>query len=248
MKSFAVVTGGGSGVGRALAINLAKDNNLQVLIVGRTLETLNKTKKLADNKIQIVQADIATELGRAAILEVIPKDARIKYLIHNAAVIEASELKDIQLKDWRYQVEVNLEAPLFLTQTFLPYLTNGPILNISSGFARIPAHGIAPYCITKAGLYMLYQCLSLELEQFNIKIGSLGPGVVDTPFQDKIRTFSAKTFPALPKFQALKENNKMNSPEKVAKFITWVLSATDDKQFSEKEWSIADEWHHKEWA
>lgn len=247
MKSYVVITGGGSGVGRALAAKLTKHNNLSVLIAGRSHQSLEKTKLLGEDLIEIVQADIATEEGRNAISEAIPKNARIAYLVHNAAVVEGCELKDVSLESWRYQMAVNLEAPLFLTQKLLPRLENGRVLHMSSGFAQIPCQGIAPYCISKAALHMMYKCLSLEFNKMNIYVGSLRPGVVDTPMQEKLRSLSENIFPALPKFIAMKKENNIQQPEKIAKFIEWVLLHTDNVKFSETEWNIADTWHQENW-
>lgn len=247
MKAYVIVTGGGSGVGRALTLRLAKQKNLNVLITGRTLRSLKETQDLAGGNIDIVQADIGTEEGRAAIFKALPANANIAFLIHNAAIIEGCELKNVDLNSWRYQMAVNLEGPLFLTQKLLPLLKGARVLNISSGFAHMPSPGISPYCVSKAALHMLYKSLSLELAKDGIVVGSLRPGVVDTPFQEKMRSIPVEVFPAAPKFNAMKKDNALQSPEKIAKFIEWVLFKTEDAKFSEAEWNIADAWHQQEW-
>ncbi|MFN7096938.1 MAG: SDR family oxidoreductase, partial [Gammaproteobacteria bacterium] len=227
MKSFAVVTGGGTGIGRAVALRLSRQENLSVLIIGRTLQSLQETQQLAEKPIAIVQADVSTAEGRDAILNAIPEHAHIAYLIHNAAIMDGSELKNISLESWRHQMAVNVEAPLFLTQKLLPFLKEGRILHISSGFAHMPTHGVGAYCISKAALYMMYKCLALELTNDHIAVGSLRPGPVDTPFQHKMRNFPPDIFPNVTKFIEMKKENTLNSPEKVAKFAEWVLLNTD---------------------
>ena len=76
---------------------------------------------MSPNQIEIVQADISNVEDRLKIFNVLPKDAKISCLIHNAVVIEATELKDITLESWRNQIAVNVEGPLFLTQLLLPF-------------------------------------------------------------------------------------------------------------------------------
>lgn len=246
MKSYVVITGGGSGIGRAVAQRLAQ-KNISVLIAGRSLQSLKETQSFAKDVINIVQADIATKEGREAILNAIPVNTKSAYLIQNAAIVEGCELKDVTLESWKYQMAVNLEGPLFLTQKLLPFLQGGRILHISSGFAHMAAAGLGPYCISKAAFYMMYKCLEVELNKMNIQVGSLRPGVVDTPFQEKMRSFPEEIFPAVEKFKTMKEEGNLQSSEKIARFIEWVLFNTDNSKFSEAEWNIADAWHQEEW-
>src|SRR3989338_4444431 len=245
--SYVVITGGGTGIGHSLAVLLAQHGH-NVLIIGRHIESLKKTQELNPNKIEIVPADISDVEDRLKIFNVFTKDAKINCLIHNAALIEASELKNITLESFRNQMAVNVEGPLFLTQVLLPFLKNGGrVLLMSSKLAHEPCHGIGAHCISKAALHMLYNCLKLELNKFDIPVGSLRPGAVDTPTQEKVRSFPVDAFPSLSIFEALKKDKKLQDPSKVAKFIEWVICNTTDEKFSETEWNIYDNWHHENW-
>lgn len=245
-NEYIVITGGGSGIGKALAIKLAQ--NYAVLIVGRNLRTLEETQHLSPSNIKIVQADISEAVGRQLLLDTIPHNTKVKFLIHNAAIIEAIELKNIDMKSWRYQMAVNVEAPLFLTQLLLPLINDGGrILHLSSKLAHEACHGIGAHCMSKAALYMLYNCFKLELKSSNIHMGSLRPGAVDTPTQKKVRSFPLDKFPLLPTFQKLYKENKLQNPKIVANFIEWVLLNTTHEKFSESEWNIYDDWHHQFW-
>ena len=245
--SYAVITGGGTGIGHSLATWLA-ENGHKVFIIGRHIKPLKCTRKLFSNQIEIIQADISNPTGRLKIFNMMRKNAKISCLVHNAAIIESSELKNITLKSWQSQISTNVEGPLFLTQLLLPFLKNGGrVLHISSKLAHEPCHGIGAHCISKAALYMLYNCLKLELKKFDISVGSLRPGAVDTLTQKKVRSFPQATFPSLPIFKALKKDKKLQDPLNVARFIEWVLFNTTDKKFSETEWNIYDNWHHKNW-
>ena len=97
----------------------------------------------------------------------LPSNASVKYLIHNAGMLgPIAPLTDIDRSTWHQIVATNLDAPLFLTQAFLPHLkrcanddnskTKARVLHMSSGAATSAYVGWGPYCVTKAGLQMMY--------------------------------------------------------------------------------------------
>lgn len=248
MKQFIIITGGSKGLGQELAKHFSHKSDVTVIIIGRNIAALKETSAYNPSKINYIQTDIGTSQGRHKIIESLPSNAKISYIIHNAAVLEACELKDLSLESWHYQLAVNLDAPIFLTQQLLPHISeNGRILNISTGFAHKPAQGLAPYCISKSALYMAYQCLALELKKYNVFVGSLSPGLIDTSMQERLRSLNEKVFPMLPAFLSFKEDKKLRAPSLVAKFVEWVLCKTDPLQFSAQEWNIDDVTHHANW-
>jgi NAD(P)-dependent dehydrogenase (short-subunit alcohol dehydrogenase family) len=143
---------------------------------------------------------------------------------------------------------VNVEGPLFLTQALLQYLSkNGRILQVSSGAAHRSLPGWGGYCVSKAALYMLYQCLREEWVSQGIHVGSVRPGVVDTPMQTQIRETDAQRFPGVERFRRLKAEGQLQPPERVADFMSWILLETGDKQFSQEEWDIENESQTRLW-
>ncbi|MGD9488133.1 MAG: SDR family NAD(P)-dependent oxidoreductase [Calditrichaceae bacterium] len=247
MRPLAIITGAGSGIGKALTLRLA-EKNVDVIAVGRRISKLESTQKENPARIKIVQADVGNDDGREKIVKAIPSGQTLKYLVHNAAVLDpVIPLSRININDWRIHQAINVEGPLFLTQKLLPSINGGRILHISSGAAHHPYSGWGAYSTSKAALYMLYLVLREELKDSDIRIGSIRPGVVDTPMQDKIREVPESDFPALQKFINLKEQNKLSAPSIVAKFISWILLETADDEFSAREWDIRDESHQEFW-
>lgn len=240
-KEIIVISGAGSGIGQALAWRFAEANQ-SVLALGRRLSALEMTKKKNEKKITILCTDVSKEQDRKQIARWFSeKGYSLKYLIHNAAVLEpVDRLLNISLQQWREHMAVNVEGPLFLTQALLPFMNGARILHISSGAAHKPYSGWGAYCTSKAALHMIYQVLKEELRSGNISVGSVRPGVVDTPMQDKVREADRNVFPALDKFIALKDEQKLYSPKRVADFIAHLLSNTTDGEFSEKEWDIRE--------
>lgn len=242
-----LITGGSSGIGRELALQLASTH--KIIIIGRCTDKLLLTQAKHPQHITWIAADISSTQGRQTIIDQLPNDCTITHLIHNAATIEAQPLTTLTPESWQQQMATNVEAPLFLTQSLLPYMAKeSRILFMSSKLAHEACAGIGAHCISKAALYMLHQCLKIELAALNIHIGSLRPGAVDTPTQAKVRSFPANVFPMQPNFQALKENNQLQAAQRVADFISWVLFKTNATEFSAKEWNIYDDWHQPYWS
>ncbi len=238
---YAIVTGGGTGLGRALALLLSMESDIEVLIIGRRLEKLEEVKSINPDKIHVVQADISKKEGRETVFSAIPRDAHVAYLVHNACKLETKKLIDVTEENWDEEISTNLKAPFFLTQKLIPCLRDGGrILHISSGFAHRAGLGVGMYCIAKAALHMLYLALKQELVSSNIHVGSLSPGLIDTNMQETLRNSSSETFPLHDQFVQFQMEGRLQSPIKVATFVREVLLNTLDEDFSVEEWQISN--------
>jgi NAD(P)-dependent dehydrogenase (short-subunit alcohol dehydrogenase family) len=250
MPGVSIITGGGSGLGRALALRLVQRSN-PIIIVGRREHKLLETQAACSNPslVRTVVADISDPKGHDAILDALEDNEKIKALVHNAAVLEpVGKLMDMDPVKWREHMQINVDGPLFLTKKLLPKLIpdnideerGGRILHISSGAAHYPYRGWGAYCTSKAAFHMLYRSLSAELSPLGVSVGSVRPGVVDTPMQDLIRSKSELELPDVARFRQLKEQGTLMDPDEVATFIDWLLNETDDVEFSEKEWDVRE--------
>lgn len=240
-KKIIVITGGGSGLGQAVSWHFAELGET-VLALGRRLCALEKTKNKNPQNIHILCTDVSMEKDRQRVAGWISENNfQVKFLIHNAAVLEpVKPLLQVTVQEWREHMAVNVEGPLFLTQALLPYMQNTRILHISSGAAHRAYQGWGAYCTSKAALSMIYHVLRLELASKNILVGSVQPGVVDTPMQDRVRMADKNIFPALEKFEKLKYENKLYQPQRVARFLSYLLLETSDDDFSAREWDIRE--------
>ena len=90
--------------------------------------------------------------------------------------------------------------------------------------------------MSKAALYMFYQCLNVECNPGVLIAGSLAPGIVDTDMQLELRSSSEEKLPVREKFQQFHEQRQLASTEKVSQFIASILLETNDHDFSAKEW------------
>lgn len=239
MNELTIITGAGTGIGKALAIELAAKNEMEVLITGRRKAPLKVTADINPAKIKFCPADVGTESGRKKIVNQIGDNVTVKFLIHNAAVLTpVKSIKNIKLEEWRKHQAINVEGPLFLTQSLIKKMNQSRILHISSGAAHRALAGWAAYCTSKAALFMLYQVLNTELKQKNILVGSVRPGVVNTPMQTILRQSDPKAFPDLPLFNQYKDEGKLIPGKMVARFLSDILLNTSDEDFIEQEWDI----------
>jgi benzil reductase ((S)-benzoin forming) len=239
-----IVTGGGSGIGRALAQALAK-RHLQVLIIGRNKHTLTQVAS-ESSYIDYLIADVGTEQGRLEIENALSSCQSIAGLIHNAGIIDPiCSLSSISIQDWQHTFAINVEGPLFLTQILLEKLKEGRTLHIGSGVAYFPVSGWAAYCTSKAALAMLTRCWQLEIP--DLAITSVMPGIIDTPMQDKVRQSSAMDMEKLDFFKKLKIEKRLILPEVAAEFLCWLLLDVDAREYISQEWDIYDTAHHIHW-
>lgn len=245
-KNVFVITGGGSGIGRALAIALAK-RGYAVTIIGRRLENLQQTAAV-DSKIAICCADVASRQGRDCIVEALRSVKTIQGLIHNAGMVEPIALiGDIAEDAWEQVMATNLHAPLFLTQRLRAQLNKSRVLHMGSGVAYFPVIAWSPYCVSKAGLAMLTRCCQLEMDPEVTAVTSVMPGIIDTDMQNIIRHASVMHPKKLAFFQRLYAENKLISPETVAEFLVWMLLSLPTTTYISKEWDIYDKTHHQHW-
>ncbi len=239
-----VITGGATGIGKALAHALAVRKE-SVLIIGRREPLLRETATFS-RLISYVCADVSTSAGRKEVLACLEKEKTIQGLIHNAGIIEPiKNIGSISEMEWQQIISTNLNAPLFLTQLLYTRLIHGRVLNISSGAAYFPVAGWAAYCTSKAALSMLTRCWQLESD--DVAFASVMPGIIDTDMQAKIREASQMQPEKIDFFRRLHQKQQLVSPSTVALFLCWLLLDIDKTHFVSQEWDIYDQSHHSAW-
>lgn len=239
-----VITGGGSGIGRALAEALA-GREQKVLVVGRREQALKETATFSSH-IDICVADVSSKQGRDKLVSCLKPSNHIQGLVHNAGIIEPiTPLADIEEQAWNTILATNLSAPLFLSQALLPKLKGGRVLHIGSGVAHFPVAAWAPYCVSKAALYMLGRCFQLEYQ--DPVFASVMPGIIETNMQALIRQSQGMEAEKLAFFTNLQREDRLLKPETVALFLTWLLLDTNNEEYTSQEWDIYDKSHHEAW-
>ena len=184
----AVVTGASGGIGRAVAIALAREG-ADVVLASRNVPNMEAVKKEIEalgRRAVAIQCDVAEDGSVAAMKEkAIKAFGSIDILINNAAVGIRGSLEDVSLDDWRDIINTNLMGYIRNVHAFLTHFLrrgSGYIVNVSS--IQALAYGAemlnTPYITTKAGIIGLTDCLSAYLRPKGIKVSCLIPGGVIT--------------------------------------------------------------------
>ncbi|MFD0555916.1 NAD(P)-dependent dehydrogenase (short-subunit alcohol dehydrogenase family) [Stackebrandtia endophytica] len=181
----AIVTGAGSGIGRATALRLAR-TGARVLAVGRREAALAQTAQLQrrenpDGHIDILPADITDpEAPQTITAAAKARWDRLDILVNNAGYLEIMPLAELSADRVRRLWEVNVTAPSLLAHHALPLLrdTGGTIVNVSSVFGQRPGAEISHYAASKAALEQLTRSWALELAPDRIRVNAVAPGPV----------------------------------------------------------------------
>lgn len=237
------VTGGGSGIGRALAQALAA-RGFEVLITGRREAPLEETAA-GFQTIRTLVADVASAAGREKVVNAL-KGCSLSGLVHNAGTIHPIQsIESIRETDWHAAFATNLDAPLFLTQSLLPQLAGAKVLNIGTAAAYFAVRGWSAYCVSKAALSMLTRCWQEECA--TTAFASVLPGIIDTDMQAIIRDALHMDQEKLAFFRRLKAQGQLLTPDVVADFLAFLLLDVQPEEYAGCEWDIYDKTHHPRW-
>lgn len=188
----AIVTGAGSGAGRAIALLLAA-KGFQVAAVGRTLEKLIETTSMASagkGTVRPYVADVGSPADVASLVpRVVAELGPIDLLVNNAGInIRHRSMELLSVEDWLEVLRINLTGPFLMMRHVLPVMRerrSGIVINISSVSAkRASPLGGAAYCASKFGLDGLTGTASLEEADHGIRCTTISPGEINTPILD----------------------------------------------------------------
>jgi uncharacterized oxidoreductase len=179
-----LITGGGSGIGLALAEALLQRRN-EVIICGRRRERLQAAKKRLP-EIHVRVSDVSSVQSRRALVDWLASNFKdFNLLVNNAGIQRSVDfLKGPRdLEDADEEIATNLTAPIHLSALFIPHLRRkkeAAIVNISSGLAFTPLAAVPVYCATKAAVHSLSLCLRHQLRDTSVQIFEVAPPMVST--------------------------------------------------------------------
>jgi NADP-dependent 3-hydroxy acid dehydrogenase YdfG len=223
MSKVAVVTGAGSGVGRATAIKLVQQG-WSVALIGRTEETLRKTAALAGNTAACLVTPLRVgdlEATKKTLEAILAKFGRIDLLVNAAGTnVPKRSLEVLSTADYHEMMDSNLNGAFYLVQAFLPTMRaqkSGTIVNIVSEAGRQASPKAGPgYVISKFGMVGLTQAINAEERGNGIRACAILPGDIDTPILNKR--------PSPPDTAA---RAKMLQPEDIAECVLLAVNLPD---------------------
>jgi 2-dehydro-3-deoxy-D-gluconate 5-dehydrogenase len=189
-----IVTGGGSGIGKAIAKGLVQAG-AEIVIVGRNRERLEKAATEIEKfggPVIALQADISKiEEIKKVVDRAVKEFGKIDFLFNNAGIVRRAPSEDFTEKDWDETISANLKGPFFLAQAVARVMISqkrkGKIINTSSlsavqGGKRVPA-----YAASKGGLSQVTKSMANDWAKYNILVNAIGPGWVKTELTEPLQ-------------------------------------------------------------
>jgi len=211
----AIVTGGGSGIGRGIAQALARQGT-RCVICGRRKHKLDETVRLisdAGGDAIALQADVSKETDVDRLIKTtLQAFGRIDILVNNAGVFEQAALHELETAAWEHIMATNLRGPFLVARSVLPTLRaqrSGHIINISSESGLEFYDGDSAYGTSKHALNALGEYLQRENQDFNIRVNTICPGMVVSEMSENE--------PGL-------HLEKCLYPEDIAELVVWLLT------------------------
>ena len=218
------ITGATSGIGKATAEFLAK-HNYRLILCGRNQDRLKELKQTLGKQTAIttLQFDVRDKEAVFSAIESLPENFRdIDVLINNAGNAHGmSSIQDGDINDWDAMLDINVKGLLYVSRAILPTMikkNTGFIVNIGStaGKEVYPKGNV--YCASKSAVEAINKGMRMDLNQYNIRVSAIHPGLVETAFSD-VR-FKGDTERARKVYQGY----KALQPEDIAEIIHFVIT------------------------
>jgi NAD(P)-dependent dehydrogenase (short-subunit alcohol dehydrogenase family) len=229
-----VITGAGSGIGRASAIEFAKEGanvvaaDINLAAANQTVELIKKLNRNAT----AAEADVSVPSSvQHLAAQTIATFGSVHALVNNAAIQVNKTIEDTTFEEWNRQLSINLGGVFLCSKYFLPHLrtTKGSIVNMSSvnGFFVEPS--CAGYCATKAGIIGFTKAMAIDHGKDGVRVNCICPGYIDAGLAEGY--FQSQPDPARARAEAGKLHAlwRIGKPEEVGRMA--VFLASDDASF-----------------
>jgi 3-oxoacyl-[acyl-carrier protein] reductase len=225
MNKVALVTGSSRGIGRAIALELAK-RGIDIVVNDSKnpqegLEVANEINKIGQRAIYI-QADVSDfDQVKKMIEKAIDEFGRIDILINNAGIVMDKKLENMSIEQWGRVIDVNLTGTFNCTKSVIKYMKergSGKIINIASVVGEIGNFGQANYAASKGGVIAFTKTVAKEYAKDGILVNAVAPGFIKTKMVEGIpQKVMQKILEQIPL-------GRLGEPEEVAKLVCFLAS------------------------
>jgi NAD(P)-dependent dehydrogenase (short-subunit alcohol dehydrogenase family) len=235
-ERVALVTGASSGIGRAVALELA-GRGARVVVAGRSAERAEAVAREIRNAGGVAEVwlgDLREPAACAAMVErAVEAFGRLDVLVNNAGVSHAATAEETSEEQWRETLAVNLGAVFFASRAALPLMRRqggGAIVNVASDWGLVGGERAAAYCASKGAVVLLTRAMALDHAREGIRINVVCPGDVDTPMlEEDFRQRGVDAARGRAESAASLPVGRVGLPEDVARLVAFL--ACDDPGF-----------------
>ena len=191
-NKIAIITGAASGMGKAMAKGYAKEGasvviaDLDADAATAVAESINNDE---GNAIAIKYDVTDIQQSRDLVDSTLDKYGQLDILVNNAGVVVVSPIEDATPEDWDLIFDVNAKGLFFLSQIACVPMrkqSSGKIINMASGAGRTGGADAAVYSASKATVMSITRCFAMAMGEHNVNVNAIAPGIVRTPFWDKL--------------------------------------------------------------
>ena len=179
-----MITGSGSGIGRAAALRMAAEGG-KILVIDRDEKGGNETVQMitdAKGEAAFAKCDVSNEEEiKNSVQSALDKWQRIDVVVNNAAMMTFKKIVDLTSEEWDRVLSVNLRSVFLFCKYTIPHINGGSIVNISSVHAHETTANVVPYASSKGAMEAFIRGVSIEYPYPKLRINCVAPGAVDTP-------------------------------------------------------------------
>jgi NADP-dependent 3-hydroxy acid dehydrogenase YdfG len=218
-NQMAIVSGAGSGIGRAIALGLAREGT-SLCLLGRDKERLLETARLATSsspKVTVYQVDLSSDQDLSCLIQRLEQEVQhIDVLVHAAGDIVLGDMNSSTIDDLDRQYKINLRAPYLLTQKLLPRVRacRGQVVFINSSMGVQARANVGQYAATKHALKAVADSLRDELNPDGVRVLSIFAGRTATPMQETVYRLEKKAY----------DPQRLIQPEDIASVVIHALT------------------------
>lgn len=226
----ALITGGGTGMGRAIALAFAREGASVALAARRVekLEIVVGEIEVAGGQGQAIACDVSKSGDASrAVRETVERFGQLHVLVNNAGVLHVSTVEGITDEEWDLVMAVNVKGPFLMSRAALPEFRKaggGAIVNIGSVLGLVAMKDRAAYCASKGGLTMLTRAMAVDHAHERIRVNCICPSIVETELVKDLFASSAEGQAAKRARIASIPLGRMGRPEDVAEMAVFLAS------------------------
>lgn len=230
MKRFenkvAFITGGNSGIGKAVAVLMAREGaKIVIADIKENKETLEEVLKEGTDA-RFIACDVSrAEEVEKAVNETVKEFGSLDVAVNNAGIVDASPIHEKSIDEWQKVININLNGVFYGMKYQITQMrkqkSGGAVVNIGSIMSQVAEFGIASYASSKHGLVGLTKVAALENGTNNIRVNSIGPGYIETPLLMDNAAQSEEYRSYMESKHAMK---RLGKPEEIAKAVLFLAS------------------------